>query len=363
MKLTVADDNDWDGILDTLNAWKSIGCWSANVELKLRIDKTPKPSGVSLPSDAYIKIDSDDDADYLAARNTDDAATSKGQSGSAKKAKAGSSATQAKLEKEEMYQSIDKKNKNNIERICKENSCPRDSCKNHGLPCIRIGDKHMRVYALELAEWSEKINKGFASIFHPHPALMKTLERRAEKLEDETGSKKKGKVSTQNGKKHKDESSESSGSPKRPRKRSRHDYDRDRAQDPVYQMQSVLLMNALANQSNLTLRPPQHLVPQPQEPASSPPPALDDEDVPLQEYIQFLTRREPGKADQWTAVRETLEKEDIDFDLLPDYSVTELAAFGIAGGPAKRLLKYRKKFLKSKAKKSKKAISSSSEDA
>jgi hypothetical protein len=60
----------------------------------------------------------------------------------------------------------------------------REACERNGMPCRLISDVHVKVYSHEVSEWSDKIEKGYTTFQQPHPALQKTLEKRATQITD-----------------------------------------------------------------------------------------------------------------------------------------------------------------------------------
>lgn len=244
-----------------MTEWKSIGCWVANVDLKLRINRVAKPSRVSDPNDTVIKIDSDDDPTYTPARKAGDTETTSVQSVKLKQAVSKASKSEKQRQDEKVTEQIDEANKFNVNRILKENHCLRASCVDNGMPCVVIGDTHVKVMHLELAEWSEKITKGYATYWVPHRSLQHKLEERVKKLTDKVNTQKKKKK-----KKYSSEDNSDSSNDKvaRGRKRSRRGLNRGMT-SVIDTMVALLVSNQLSNTLN-TARA--HILPREDAPSS-----------------------------------------------------------------------------------------------
>ena len=74
------------------------------------------------------------------------------------------SITEKKLIEERIHRAIDKASKNYVTKICEENECVASSCRNNTMPCLLIGEEHIKVDHLQLAAWSKAINQGNATI-------------------------------------------------------------------------------------------------------------------------------------------------------------------------------------------------------
>ena len=127
------------------------------------------------------------------------------------------------------------------------------------MPCVVIGDTHVKVMHLELAEWSEKITKGYATYWVPHRSLQRVLDERAKKIRDRSKAPKK--------KRHSSEDDSGSGSDKRGRgkKRIRRNSNRgtSSALDTVV---ALLVSNQLSNASSIA--PRTHIAPREDVPSS-----------------------------------------------------------------------------------------------
>lgn len=327
--LTIDHDSDWETVIDTLEEWKQMGCGMVKVELKLRVVRTPKSSRADAPLDAFIKDDSDDEVTYIAARKATGSNTLTGQSPMLKKAISKVTVTEKKLQDEKAYEQIDEINKHHVKRICKENACPRASCSQNGMPCVTIGDSHVKVLSDELAAWSSKIEKGYATFTRPHDSLMKALERRAEKMIEKGNKKKPGKGRRSN-------SSSSSGGDGRRRGRKRSRRDSNRGRDRMHEtLQTMLVFNQLSNGTAGAGRPN---IPAPADIPSSPARIPDSSQMSIDGYVSYLQRKEPARSERWVKTGDILEANDVSFQLLPEFTIQDLQSIGVTIGHARILL-------------------------
>jgi hypothetical protein len=337
--LTVASEDDWEGVLDTLGSWKEMGCWSANIDLNLRIDRIAKSSGVIAPLNMIIKIDSDDEVGYLPARKVAKAEATLGQSGTSKKPGPKLSKTEKALQQEAKHEELDEICKSHVKRICKENRCLRETCERNGMPCRLIGDVHIKVYSHEVSEWSDKIEKGYATFWQPHPALQKALEKRAAQVTDRRETS-RGKSKNKSKNRNSSSSSTDCGRTKI-RKRSRRGSSRENPSITT----ALLAMMATGQLAN---RPPvSYSVPR-QELASSPPRMPRNLRLRVSDYLRYLAVRDPERTAQWTEAQEQLDANYIKFDQLGEITVEMLQGIGIPLGIAHALKKGVKKYIQKK---------------
>ena len=343
VKLTVAIESDWNLVIEALDKWKEDGCWSGRIDLKQRIDKVLKQREVIAPTNpqnltnTIIKNDPDDDLIFIESRLTNAAPASPAYTAAQLKALAKGTKTEKKLREEKLLEEIDDLDKHYVSRIVKENACPRATCADNGMPCVKIGDQHVKVLHTELAAWSRKVGQGKATLTQPHDSLMETLRVRATKLTEKEKTKKKKNKSSDDS----DDSRDRGRSSKRRRRRSR---DRSRSRGNPMQ-ETIAMILALQNASHSSAaavsRPAAPLQDHPSSPVRVP----ERASVTIHEYITYLQSIEPSIGPRWALVEEILNDQDVSLQQLTKISTTKLEEMGLSVGMALRIKDNLKRFI------------------
>jgi hypothetical protein len=344
VKLTVAIESDWNLVIEAIDKWKEDGCWSGRIDLKQRIDKVLKQREVIAPTNpqnlvnTIIKNDPDDDLIFIESRSTNIAPASPAYTATQLKALAKGTKTEKKLRDEKLLEEVDDLNKHYVNRIVKENTCPRASCADNGMPCVVIGDQHVKLVHTEVAAWSKKIGQQKATVTRPHDSLMETLTLRATKMADKEKAKKKPKNKSSD---DSDDSRERGRSSKRRRRRSR---DSSRSKGNPMQ-ETIAMILALQNSSHSSAAAVSRPAAPPQDHPSSPVRVPERARLTLQGYVAYLRNLEPSIGPRWDSVEEILNDQDISLQQLTKISTTKLEEMGLSVGMALRIKDNLKRFI------------------
>jgi hypothetical protein len=335
--VTIEGESDWEDVIIMLKRWKESGCWSVNIDLKLRFSRVAKTTADTNPTHEIIKIDSDDETSYLPARKTAVEATTPGQSDRLKKAISKVSVTQKRLDQEAMYAEMDELAKSFVRQICDANHCSREICTRNAFPCVDFDGIHIKVTQDQLAQWSKKVEKRQATLKRPHDALYENLKTQADRKREKPQAKTTKNASSRTRRSSDDRSSSSDGA-RRGRKRSRHNTRRDE----VDFMLPMLFQAALHGQSTIAHGGHSR---QQVNTGSSPIRIPMEANLSVLGYMQYCADRDPARGDGWLTAGRLLQKEELTFEQLSTLSESELRSIGIPLGIAKNLTSKMKQYI------------------
>jgi hypothetical protein len=320
--LTVHTRDDWQAAVREVEKLNARGASSIRVELRIQLEISERPD----EKDDLTTSDSDLDLRFLSSRK-------RGKATPASK-KGGNSKIEKQLALERGYRLIDQAELNNVPQIIQLHECSAGSCRNNSLPCVKVGDEHVKITHDQLGAWSRAINKGKATLETPHSRLQEWIEGQAaaQAKARETKQQKKKKQESRS-----DEDS-SSSSRKRQRRRRR----RSRSRDPMpffWPMPQQYYPPPPPPPPSIPSVAPAAVEQRASRPVSSggpaPPsspirPAVKN-NVLMDAYIDWLKDEKPEKSHKYDEALRLMHKEDVYFHhlLSKDGGITRAQLQGI----------------------------------
>jgi hypothetical protein len=80
----------------------------------------------------------------------------------------GNSKIDKMLAQEQSHRKMDKSELNHVPKLLELHECVASSCRNHTMPCVKVGEEHVRLNHEQVSAWSRAITKGKATPAKPH---------------------------------------------------------------------------------------------------------------------------------------------------------------------------------------------------
>src|SRR3954451_12301830 len=75
------------------------------------------------------------------------------------------------LAQERSHRKMDKAELNRVPKLLELHECVASTCRNHTMPCVKVGEEHVRLNHEQVSAWSRAITKGKATPAKPHAQL------------------------------------------------------------------------------------------------------------------------------------------------------------------------------------------------
>ena len=156
--LTVYERADWQAAIREVDKLNSKGASAIRVELRLQLEALERPD----EKDELTSSDSDSELNFLSSRK-------RGKATPASSKKTGKIGKQLALER--VHRLVDKAELNHVAKLIELHECLAASCRNNSLPCVKVGEEHIKLNHEQVGAWSRAINKGRATLERPHTRL------------------------------------------------------------------------------------------------------------------------------------------------------------------------------------------------
>jgi hypothetical protein len=296
--LTLSNGEDWQACLRELERLNRKGASSIRVELRLQLEAVERPDE---PEELTSSFGSDSDPfTFVPSRK-------RGKTTPASSKKNGNSKIDKMLAQERSHRKIDKTELNHVSKLLELHECVASSCRNNTMPCVKVGEEHVKLNHEQVGAWSRAINKGKATMEKPHARLQLRIEEQAAEQAKAREAK-----NTQKKKQRKErsdnEDSSASSTRKRRRRRRHRSHSKDRLpiivqMPPQYYQAPPPVMTQPVTTPHPSAGP---------APQSSPIRTACNANTLMQRYIDWLKKEKEEKAQKYDEAMTILLKEDIE---------------------------------------------------